>query len=306
LSRKLHEEDDRSFEQARVALLSLAYRMLGSRSEAEDAVQDTFMRWQEADRANVLNPVAWLTTTCTRRCIDLLKMAERQRLEYVGVWLPEAVQTPVAVEEDTAISLASSLSTAFLLMLERLSPRERAAYLLHDVFELPYPRIAEALDIQETACRKLVSRARISIGEAKPRAEPPPLDRQAALLAAFQAAIDTGDVSQLATMLSEDVEIRHDSGGKVGAAIHLLQGRAQVLDFVQGFLHRAWKRYEWTVTRLNGSRGVLLAKDGRIVTAVSIAFGVDDRATHLYILRNPEKLASLAGPALRSWTGGLA
>jgi RNA polymerase sigma factor (sigma-70 family) len=302
----LDGRDDNSLEHARPALVALAYRMLGSRTEAEDAVQDTFMRWQEVDRADVRNPVAWLTTTCTRRCIDMLKAAERQRVDYIGVWLPEAVHAPLASEDVAAMSLASSLSTAFLLMLERLSPKERAAYLLHDVFELPYPRIAETLALPEATCRKLVSRARANVGEARVRADPPPVARQEALLAAFQVAIDTGDATELATMLSEDVEIRHDTGGKVGAAVHVLQGRANVVDFIRTFLHRVWSRYQWTATGLNGSRGVLLAKDGKIVTAVSIGFGADGKATHIYILRNPEKLARLAGPAIHSWKGRLA
>lgn len=123
-----HAPDDaRTFEHVRGALLSLAYRTLGSRAEAEDAVQDTFVRWQEADRTEIHNGAAWLTTTCTRRCIDLLRRAERTRLDYVGAWLPEPVHASAAAEDECALPLASSLSTAFLPMLERLSPKERAA-----------------------------------------------------------------------------------------------------------------------------------------------------------------------------------
>jgi RNA polymerase sigma factor (sigma-70 family) len=147
--------------------------MLGSRSEAEDAVQDSFVRWQEADRSQIENPAAWLTTICTRRCIDLLRSARRLRVDYVGEWLPEAIQTTPRAGEDEHAMMASSLSTAFLLMLERLSPRERAAYLLRDIFELPYTRVAEILGVQEVACRKIVSRAREGIGQARARFEPP-------------------------------------------------------------------------------------------------------------------------------------
>jgi RNA polymerase sigma factor (sigma-70 family) len=280
--------------------------MLGSRTEAEDAVQDTFVRWQEAERTAIRNGAAWLTMTCTRRCIDLLRRAERHRLDYVGAWLPEPVHTPASPDDECAGPLASSLSTAFLLMLERLSPKERAAYLLHDIFELTYPRIAEMLGLNETACRKLVSRARLSIGQAKARVEPPPLARQEELLGAFRAAIETGDVATFAAMLSDDIEIRHDSGGKVPAAIHVLHGKQGVVAFVHSVLHRVWRKYTWTVVDLNGSRAVLLDNGGVIVTAVSIGFDEHGVATHIYILRNPDKLASLSMASIETWAGGLA
>jgi len=299
-------DDGQRFEEVRGALLSLAYRMLGTRSEAEDAVQDTFVRWQEADRTEIRNGAAWLTTTCTRRCIDILRRAERQRLDYIGAWLPEPVHTPAITEDEYAMPLASSLSTAFLLMLERLSPKERAAYLLHDIFELAYPRIAETLGLNEAACRKLVSRARLSIGQSKSRVEPPPIAHQEELLSAFRDAIETGDAVSFAEMLSEDIEIRHDSGGKVSAAIHVLQGKQGVVEFVQTFLHRVWNKYRWTVVDLNGTRGVLLDKDGVIVTAVAIGFDEQGVAAGIYILRNPDKLANLSMDTIETWAGRLA
>jgi RNA polymerase sigma factor (sigma-70 family) len=299
-------DDHHTFERVHGALLSLAYRMLGSRAEAEDAVQDSFVRWQEADRTEIRNGAAWLTTTCTRRCIDLLRRAERHRLDYVGAWLPEPVHTPALPEDECAMPLATSLSTAFLLMLERLSPKERAAYLLHDIFELSYPRIAETLDLNEAACRKLVSRARISIGQAKARMEPPPLARQEELLCGFRDAIETGDAAAFAAMLSDDIEIQHDSGGKVSAAIHVLQGKQGVVAFVQTFLHRVWRKYKWTVVDLNGARAVLLHNGGVIVTAIAIGFDDNGVATNIYILRNPDKLASLSMASIETWAGGLA
>jgi RNA polymerase sigma factor (sigma-70 family) len=291
------------FARERPALVSLAYRMLGSRAEAEDAVQDTYLKWQEARRSDIHNPAAWLTTACTRRCIDLLRSARRLRVDYVGAWLPEAVHTVPHPEDEQAMSLAGSLSTAFLLMLERLSPRERAAYLLHDIFELPYGRVAEILGVKEAACRKLVSRAREGIGQSRARFDVPPLARQEELLAAFQDAIVSGNATRFAEMLSDDIEIRHDSGGKVSAAIHVLEGKARVRAFIEQFLHRVWKRYRWVVTDLNGARGVLLEKDAAVVTAIAIGFDDRAQAAHIYILRNPDKLASLGGGALDAVRG---
>ena len=147
------------FEKARPRLLSIAYRILGSRMDAEDAVQDTFLKWQAVDMDSIDAPGAWLTTTCTRRAIDMLRSASRSRVDYVGNWLPEPVQATSDNDVEAQMELSSSLSTAFLLALERLSPRERAAYLLHEIFEMPYADLAKSLDMSEPGCRKLVSRA---------------------------------------------------------------------------------------------------------------------------------------------------
>ncbi|MEN4194546.1 sigma-70 family RNA polymerase sigma factor [Serratia marcescens] len=150
------------FESRRSFLIGLAYRILGSLADAEDAVQDTYIKWLHADRHSILNPAAWLTTVCTRRCLDLLRAAQQARVDYVGIWLPEPIQTAAAKTPEQTLELSSSLSTAFMLLLERLTPRERAAYLLHDIFDLPYADLATTLGGEETACRKLVSRARKS------------------------------------------------------------------------------------------------------------------------------------------------
>jgi RNA polymerase sigma factor (sigma-70 family) len=205
------------FEQCRAMLMGLAYRMLGSWADAEDAVQDTFVKWQNADQAAIDNPAGWLTTICTRRCIDLLRSAHRTRVEYVGTWLPEPIQTPIVDLADTSDGLAPSLATAFLLMLERLTPKERAAYLLYEIFEVSYADIAHILAIQESACRKLVSRARQNIEHAKVR-HVTPVERQEQLLAAFQAAVTSGNVGPLATMLSDEIELCADGGGKVATS----------------------------------------------------------------------------------------
>lgn len=280
------------FEKARPALTGLAYRMLGSRADAEDAVQDVFVKWRQADKASIANPAGWLATACTRRCIDLLRNAYRSRVDYVGTWLPEPLHTHAGQQPDDALSLASSLSTAFLLLLERLTPKERAAYLLHDIFDFSYPEIARTIGVQEAACRKLVSRARAHVGKSRVR-HVTPVDRQQDFLDAFQTAIASGDANALAALFADDVEIRHDSGGKVKAAIHILRGKSDVLAFVSDFLHRAWRRYRWIAADLNGARGVILEKDGAISAAVSFAYDEPGRATNIYIMRNPDKLARL-------------
>jgi RNA polymerase sigma-70 factor (ECF subfamily) len=180
-------------------LLGLAYRILGSRADAEDAVQDTFIKWQGTDQSEIENPAAWLTTACTRRCIDLARAAHKTRVEYVGAWLPEPIQT--SPDEQDKLALAGSLQTAFLLVLERLTPKERAAYLLHEIFDVPYPEVARTLDMQEPACRKLVSRAKATIDQAKVR-HVTPVDRQEQLLAAFEEALAAGSTDRLSSLLS--------------------------------------------------------------------------------------------------------
>ncbi|HYG87136.1 MAG TPA: RNA polymerase sigma factor SigJ [Azospirillum sp.] len=285
------------FEAKRTFLTSLAYRILGSVTEAEDAVQDTFLKWSQADRSAIGNPAAWLTTACTRRCIDLARSARQARVDYVGAWLPEPIQTVTDETPESASELSSSLSMAFLLLLERLAPKERAAYLLHDIFDQPYEEVAAALGVQEATCRKLVSRARTNIGKAQARNVTPP-ERQEELLAAFQSAIATGVTGPLAALMSQDIELRADGGGKVPAVLEPLFGRESVLDFIAGKLSEFWKDYEWQPADINGTRGALLLKDGRIAASVSFACDADGRLSGIFIMRNPDKLARIAGPGI--------
>jgi RNA polymerase sigma-70 factor (ECF subfamily) len=282
------------FEQARPRLLGLAYRILGSRADAEDAVQDAFIKWQGADRDAIDNPDGWLTTVCTRRCIDMLHAAHRTRVDYVGTWLPEPVHTVTA--DDDALELSSSLSTAFLLMLERLTPKERAAYLLHDILDVSYEDVAKTLDMEEPACRKLISRARQNIERDKVR-HVTPLAQQEKLLAAFQDAVSGGDMHHFAALLSDDIELSADSGGKVSATPRTLHGKAEILEFLQN-AQRWWYSYRWIELDLNGGRGVVLIGDGEPIAALSFAYDEDGRATNIYVMRNPDKLARLNNAAI--------
>ena len=286
--------DASTFEQARPRLLGLAYRILGSRADAEDAVQDAFIKWQGADRDAIDNPDGWLTTVCTRRCIDMLEAAHRTRVDYVGTWLPEPVLTVSA--DDDALELSSSLSTAFLLMLERLTPKERAAYLLHDILDMEYGDVAKTLDMEEAACRKLISRARQNIEHDKVR-HVTPVEQQEKLLSAFQDAVSGGDMQRFTALLSDDIRLSADSGGKVAAIPRTLVGKAEILGFLEN-AQRWWYTYRWVEMDLNGNRGVVLIGDGEPIAAMSFAYDEEGRATNIYVMRNPDKLARLNNPAI--------
>jgi RNA polymerase sigma factor (sigma-70 family) len=285
------EMDDRDlhvFEQARPSLLGLAYRLLGSRADAEDVVQDCFLKWRNADRASIVEPGAWLSTACTRRCLDVLHAAHRARVDYVGPWLPEPIHRIVPPGADG--KLAASLTTAFLLMLQRLTPRERAAYLLREVFDQPYAQIAVALDMEEAACRQLVSRARAHIERDKVR-HVTPIATQDQLLRAFEAAITSGDTAQLTEMLSSDIRLTTDSGGKASAVLRVLEGEEVLL--VLRRAHTWWKGCSWTFADLGGGRGAILTQDGQAILTLSFGYNEVDQVTDIFITRNPDKLTRL-------------
>lgn len=280
------------FEQRRPFLLGLAYRILGSRAEAEDAVQELFIKWLEADRASIATPAAWLTTACTRHCIDVLRSAHTSRVDYIGTWLPEPIHTTHQDSPEHRLELASSLSTAFMLLLERLSPKERAAYLLHEIFDMDYPQVADAVGVQEPACRKLVSRAKASLGSGHAHYQPLPM-RQSQLLSAFHSAIASGSTVSLSAMLTEDVELCADSGGKAPAIRETLSGIARVLDFIGQSLHTYWQACQWLPIEINGAQGVIIKADGVITASMTFGFDEAGRVSRIFIMRNPEKLAGL-------------
>lgn len=289
-------EDIAVFEEARPRLLGLAYRILGSRADAEDAVQDTFLKWRGADQDAIANPAAWLMTACTRRCIDLLRAAHRTRVDYVGTWLPEPMHMLTTDPADEA--LGASLTTAFLLMLERLTPKERAAYLLHEIFDMDYPDIARALDMNQAACRQLVSRARGHVDEAKVRHVTSPA-RQEQLLAAFEAAIAGGDTSRLLGMLSDDITFSADGGGKVAAAARVVRGKANVMGVFDLVLRRFWSRFRLEPADINGGRGFIVRDGDQVEATVSFAYDEAGQVSGIYVMRNPDKLARLDAATIR-------
>ncbi len=276
--------------------MGLAYRILGTLVEAEDALQDTCVKWLNADREEIRTPAAWLTTACTRRSIDMLRAAHKSRVDYLGTWLPEPVRTAEVPGEMEGAELASSLTTAFLLMLERLSPKERAAYLLYVVFDQPYSAVADTLGIGEAACRKLVSRARGHVSEEDVRHRPS-RRVQEKLLYAFQRAIESGETDALARLLSDDIKLASDGGGKVIAVPKLVIGKHRILRFVSRGLHRAWAGNTSVMTELNGCVSAIYTEDDGTVSTLSFDYDAEGLGAHIYIVRNPDKLKRLRAPA---------
>lgn len=295
-----------SFEPHRRRLLGLAYRMLGSIADAEDAVQETYLRWHAADRGKVSDPRAFLMTTATRICLDLLTSARARREEYVGPWLPEPVVDAAALAPDSRTELAEDLSIALLLTLDRLSPLERAAFLLHDVFDFPFGEVATALQRSEAACRQLASRARVHVREVRPRGTAPPAHageidaKHQQLLSAFVAATRSGDLNALTKILASDVHVETDGGGKVAAALNALDGADRAARFLIGATRKGWREdFTLRFTAINGLPGIIVASpEGPVQTT---AFEIEGNVIRaLYVVRNPDKLRHLAAaPTLR-------
>jgi RNA polymerase sigma-70 factor (ECF subfamily) len=293
-----------SFEPYRRRLLGLAYRMLGSIADAEDAVQETYLRWHAADRQKVSNPRAFLMTTTTRICLDVLTSARARREEYVGPWLPEPVLDTDALAPDARTELAEDLSIALLLTLDQLSPLERAAFLLHDVFDFSFSEVARALERSEAACRQLAARARAHLRAARPRGATPPAPRPVALdakhaqlMSAFVAATRSGDLDGLMQLLASDVRVVTDGGGKAAAALNVLDGADRASRFLVGAARKGWRdNFTLRFASINGLPGVIVdSPEGVVQTAAFDIAGGVIRA--LYIVRNPDKLRHLAKTA---------
>ncbi|WP_417458580.1 RNA polymerase sigma factor SigJ [Kordiimonas sp.] len=280
------------FETQRQTLMGLAYRVLGSVAEAEDVVQDTMIAWLGEKDDSISNPQGWLTTVCVRKALDVLKSARRARTSYIGAWLPEPMHTEVLDDPECQLSLSESVTMAFMLVLERLAPKERAAFLLHDVFEMDYRDIAASLDIAEPACRKLVSRARANVQRAE-AVHQAPKDRQDELLEAFMAAVHTGETGSLVSMLAHDVTVQSDSGGKATAVSRTLIGVKEALAFVTKVLGHYWNKGDVVSLELNSSRGLVSLVDGRAEAVITFGFNAEGKASQIFVTRNPDKLARI-------------
>jgi RNA polymerase sigma-70 factor, ECF subfamily len=275
-------------------LFSIAYRMLGSVMDAEDLVQEAYLRWEEARETDVRSPRAYLTTIVTRLAINQLQAARTKRETYVGPWLPEPLVT-----EDTpdTVELAESLSMAFLVLLERLGPVERAAFLLHEVFDFEYGEIARVLDKTEANCRQLVARARKRIGSPQARFEADPAQARR-LVERFTAAALAGDMEGLVALLAEDITLWGDGGGKVpGAARKPVHGAASVARAALGFRTRiVSKEIIVRPTEINGQPGFVAYVSGHPFSA--LIFDIrEGRIQTIYAIGNPDKLRSLPIPS---------
>jgi RNA polymerase sigma-70 factor (ECF subfamily) len=291
-----------TFEPYRRRLLGLAYRMLGSMSDAEDAVQEAYLRWHGAERDHVSDPRAFLMTTTTRICLDMLTSARARREEYVGPWLPEPVTDTAALAPDSRTDLAEDLSVALLLTVDRLSPLERAAFILHDVFDFSFVEVAGALERSEAACRQLAARARAHVRASRPRGVTSAArstaveSKHADLMSAFVAATRSGDLDALTKMLASDVRVVTDGGGKASAALNVLEGAERSARFLIGAARKGWRdTFTLRMATINGLPGIIVdGPDGAVQTS---AFEIDgDAIRALYVVRNPDKLRHVAAP----------
>lgn len=282
------------FEAERKRLTGVAYRMLGRWSEAEDAVQDAYLRWQAADHGAVEKPAAWLTTVVVRLCLDRMRRAKAAREVYVGPWLPEPVLTMEGGErrEDRDMdSFADDLSLGLMVVLERLGPEERAAFILREAFDSSYAEIADALGKNEPAVRQLVSRARERVRAERPRFRAEP-EKHQRLLGEFLTAVAANDTSRLVAMMTSDVRFVSDGGGKAPAALRVVDSPADVAQLIMHLAGAKGGPREMKFVTLNGVPSIWFL-DGQGLESVA-QFDVEgDLVRAIYIVRNPEKLAHL-------------
>ena len=285
-------------------LINLAYRLLGSLADAEDAVQETYARWYALSRQQreaIVSPGAWLTTVASRVCLDLLGSARARRERYVGEWVPEPLPEPaewisghpggITADPADRVTLDESVSMAFLVVLESMTPAERVALILHDVFGYPFAEVAEITGRTPAACRQLASTGRRRIRASQAR--PTPAARQAGLVREFKQAWETKDINALIGLLDPNATATADGGGLVSAALRPIEGSEQIARYLLEVAGRAPGNLTILERTVNGQPGLVAQQDGRTVTV--LAFDVTaDRITHVWAVRNPDKL--------RRWT----
>ena len=292
----IHEQHlAEQFEQFRGLLFSIAYRMTGSASDAEDLVQETYLRYQASDTAQIISLKAFLTTIITRLALDYLKSARVTREEYVGTWLPE----PILTSEDGGLPLArleqqEALSLAFLRLLESLSPPERAVFILHDVFGYPFDEIGTMVEKSPAACRQIFHRARQALQDKRLRFQPEP-QRQRQLLQSFLAASQAGNMATLASLLAEDAISWADGGGKVQASLKPIYGRPAVARFWLAVAGKIPRPLTFTPADINGSPAMLVWDGASLIGVLGLtqSAGSTGEIQEIYAVLNPEKLAYL-------------
>lgn len=282
-------ELDPVFEEHRRGLERLAYRMLGSLADADDVLQDAYLRWSRTDHSEVQSAQAYLNSIVTRLCIDQRRKVDARKESYIGPWLPEPlVEVPAA---GSGLESAEAISMAFLVVLESLSPVERAAYLLRRVFDYDYDQIAEVLDKSATNCRQLVSRAEERVHERRPRFEPDPDDAER-ITGQFLQACTTGDMDGLLGLLAADAVSYSDGGGKASAAMVPIYGAEKIARMFIGLARKAANAVEMRPVRVNGQPGILTLYRGELAHVLTLDI-VDGRIVNCYVFRNPDKLARM-------------
>ncbi|EJL79732.1 MULTISPECIES: RNA polymerase sigma-70 factor [unclassified Variovorax] len=281
-----------TFDSHRGRLQGIAYRMLGSMAEAEEVVQDAWLRWHEADKASFDSAEAWLVTVVTRLSIDRLRAAKVQREHYIGAWMPEPVLTDAPESPEQLLERADNISVAFLAVLERLAPEARAAFLLREVFDADYDEIARTLGKSEAACRQLVHRAKAQVQEGRPRFSVPRETHQR-LLRAFADAAARGSLQDLKALMAEDVELIGDGGGKVQSFSKILRGSQRLAQLYFALWRRLGPAVRMELVEINGEPGLLRFVDGALESAQTFEIE-DERIVRIRAQRNPDKLAHIA------------
>ncbi len=289
------------FERHRPRLFGLAYRMLGQRAEAEDLVQDAWLRWHASERSAIAQPEAWLVAVTSRLAVDRLRRLRTEREHYQGFWLPEPLVQPwtgeVEPSAEELLERAGDVSTALMFVLEQLTPEERAAFLLREVFDADYAEVAQALGRSEAACRQLVHRARSHVQAGRPRFCATPA-AHAELLRRFAKAVQGGDFAQIQALFAPDAELISDGGGKVASFGRVLEtGRRLALLYFATTrrMRRDGQRQTLHLARVNGLPGLLRCIDGRL-ESVQTLLVEDGLIRRIYTMRNPDKLAGVAVP----------
>lgn len=285
------EEKVEIFKKHRARLFGIAYRMLGTHAEAEDIVQETYIKWHEADAQEIENAEAWLVTIATRLSIDRLRKASKLRETYIGPWLPEPLvisEKPTPQEE---LELASNLSMAFMFLLERLSPVERAAFLLHDIFDCGYADIARIVGKTETASRQLIHRARERVRTEKTRFQTDETER-VKLIKKFSEASITGDETALFELFSDEIVSVSDGGGRVTASRKIIRNKAKLSHALAMFGKKFGESFKNVFFRINGELGILTFIEGKIYSATTFEFE-NGKISAMYRVMNPDKLKQI-------------
>lgn len=279
------------FKRHRQRLFGLAYRMLGTRADAEDVVQETYLRWHKTELEEIESPEAWLVSVATRLAIDRLRLLAKERETYIGPWLPEPLVAEKISTPEEQLEFADNLSLAFLYLLEKLSPSERAAFLLREVFDVSYTEIARIVGKNEAACRQLIHRARERVRSNKSRFEPSETDKKK-LIEKFIAATAASDEKTLLSLFTEDAMMTSDGGGKSTAARRPIEGRRKIVNLFSMLGKKGRGLFNVEIKRINGEIGTVTTVLGQNFSAAVYKFE-GEKIRAVYQVMNPEKLKNL-------------